>query len=288
LSPLKEPHYFAFDLNTRRAVETASDYARLFRYAKPGQMRGEASVLYLWSETAIGHILRHRPDTKLIAMVRNPIEVFVSWHRVCLNVKNEDQERPEVAWQLQEHRRQGRRIPIQCHAPFNLRYREIVSFGAQIERLFGLVPKSQRLVLLYDDICQKPEKVMAAVRSFLGLQEDSQLIQFPGENGFWKPRNEFVAWMSRTGQTNRMLKRLRVRVKPWLNTHGIDWIEQFYRRNKQGVAKPELPAAFHRQLSKELGDDLALLGQLLGRDLSHWLSASANQPPDQRPAAIAR
>src|SRR5580658_7439936 len=80
LSGIKEPHYFAYDFPRRREVETIEDYDHLFACAQPAQLRGEASAHYLSSKEATAAILQRRADAKFIALVRNPVNMFVSWH----------------------------------------------------------------------------------------------------------------------------------------------------------------------------------------------------------------
>src|SRR5580658_2349428 len=84
LPSIKEPHYFGFEYNRRRGVETLNLYNSLFSEALDSQLRGDASAMYLSSSAAIPAILQHRPDVKVIALIRNPIDMFVSWHNQCL------------------------------------------------------------------------------------------------------------------------------------------------------------------------------------------------------------
>src|ERR1017187_7380133 len=117
LPDIKEPHYFAYDFPGYRGVRTVEDYDRLFADAERKQLRGEASVSYLSSKEATAAILRRRPDAKFIALVRNPLDMFVSWHNQCLKALDEDEQDPERAWMLQSERAQGRRIPRLCKEP---------------------------------------------------------------------------------------------------------------------------------------------------------------------------
>src|SRR5271163_3085847 len=87
---IKEPHYFVTEWGARRGVETVEEYERLFKPAGDGQIRGEASVGYLSFPSSIEAIVQRRPDVKIIAQVRNPIDLFVSWHNSCLKTLDED------------------------------------------------------------------------------------------------------------------------------------------------------------------------------------------------------
>src|ERR1700746_1159018 len=66
---LKEPRYFASDLpsryNPRRSdvpAKTYEDSLALFDDAAPDQIAGEASPVYIWSQTAAANIAAAKPD----------------------------------------------------------------------------------------------------------------------------------------------------------------------------------------------------------------------------------
>src|ERR1700722_2835206 len=77
LPSLKEPQYFAFDHKRGRAVERIDLYDDLYNEASDSQLRGDASILYLSSAEAIPAILQRRPDAKFIAIIRDPVELFI-------------------------------------------------------------------------------------------------------------------------------------------------------------------------------------------------------------------
>jgi len=172
LSTIKEPYFFSEEYPKRREMVDPADYAALFSHARDGQLRGEASAIYLSSETAIPAILRLRPDAKFIALVRDPVEMYISWHNECLKSLDEDEKDPERAWRLQEKRAAGQ-IPRLCKEPGYLQYRKICSLGAQVRRLFDLVPPHQRLVLLWDDIQFYPADVHKQIAAFLSISDET-------------------------------------------------------------------------------------------------------------------
>jgi len=54
------------------------DYLKLFQQAEGRKAIGEASVCYLWSESAAANIRRNIPDARIILVLRNPIEMAIS------------------------------------------------------------------------------------------------------------------------------------------------------------------------------------------------------------------
>ncbi len=268
LSRIKEPYYFASDYPRRREMDKDAEYEALFAHAREGQLRGEASAIYLSSGPAIPAILERRPDARFIAMVRDPVDMFVSWHNECLKSLDEDERDPVRAWALQNHRAAGR-LPALCKEPGYLQYRKICSLGCQIDRLFDLVPANQRLVVVWDDLNRAPAAVYRRILRFLGV-EDTGAVDFRRENGYAAHRSRFVALLARSIYTHESLKRFRLQVKPLLNGLGIYPLRWAVNYSLQRAVKPALPAAFLSDLRAEFRSDVLLLEQLIGRDLSDW------------------
>lgn len=283
LPAIKEPNTFAFELGPRRDVESLATYDGLFRSAREGQRRGECSVRYLSSPQAIAGILERRADARIIALVRNPVDLFVSWHNQCLKSTDEEVTDPERAWRLQGPRAQGLAIPKYCQDPSALEYRRICSVGTQIERLFRLTQPQQRLVVVYDDLLAAPEETYARILRFLGLPTDSGQ-RLCRANSFSRPRSILLARAARACQVHPILKRLRILTKPLLRRARIHIFERLFQGNLVPAERPRLSTAFGRELCAEFKEDVALLSRLLGRDLSHWLGPPNPEPipdPDQ-------
>mgnify|MGYP006274071187 FL=1 len=98
LPPVKEPDFFATDMNMANDIKTAEEYTALFDKASSKLKTGEASVWYLYSKQAVSEIIRLKPDAKFIAMVRNPVEMFQSLHAQALYTQFEKEKTPEKAW----------------------------------------------------------------------------------------------------------------------------------------------------------------------------------------------
>jgi hypothetical protein len=274
LPSIKEPHYFAFELANRRAVETIAEYDHLFLNASASQLRGEGSVMYLNSPDAIPALLKRRPDVKVIVSIRDPVEMFISWHNQCLKSLDEEITDPELAWRMQDARAVGQQLPKLCHTPAMLQYRAICRVGTQLARLAEQVPKEQRLILVYDDIERNPREAYKQVIDFLGIVDDHR-AEFLRENQYSRPRSILRARVARAVQNYPLLKKIRLGVKPFLNRHGIYLVERFFQSNLVAVGKPELPEEFRRELRAEFSSEVGIIEKLTGRDLSRWRTGDA-------------
>jgi len=270
LSPIKEPHYFAFDYPNRREVESLRDYDRLFAKAKDNQLRGEASAYYLSSVQAVPAILRRRPDAKFIALVRNPVDLFVSFHNELLKSFDEDIESPEFAWRMQDKRARGIDIPKRCSSPATLQYRYMCSLGRQLERVFRHIPEPQRLILLHDEFRRDPKSTIGKVTKFLGVSSNRIDVVLES-NKFGRYNNPFVPRLIRAVTVNPTIRRLRAKLKPFLNEHGIRPIFWLMQQSLQSAPKPFLSDTFRQELTDAFVEDIRLLEDLLSLDLSLWL-----------------
>lgn len=280
LPAIKEPHYFAFDYPNRREVESLRDYDGLFNRAKGNQIRGESSACYLSSGEAVPAILQRRPDAKFIALVRNPVDLFVSWHNELLKSFDEDRPSPECAWRLQEQRARGIDLPKRCIVPSMLQYRYMCSLGRQLERVFRHVPEAQRLVLLNDDLRRDPKTTMERITTFLGVSSHCPDVVFES-NKFGGYNNTFTPWLLRTGITNPAIRRIRAKFKPFLDEHGIRPVTWLTQHSLKSTPKPILSSAFRQELIDAFSDDTRLLEQLLGLNLSHWRRTESSTPHEQ-------
>ena len=87
VSPVKEPNFFALEgekpdfrapgseerINSWSVTDVEA-YRALFEGAGEEEALGEASAMYLYSEKAPGRIRHHLPNTKLVAVLRDPVE----------------------------------------------------------------------------------------------------------------------------------------------------------------------------------------------------------------------
>lgn len=180
MPPVKEPMFFATDLAFRR-VREESEYAALYRRAKPGQVAGDASPEYLLSRAAVPAIEAVVPDARYVVMTRDPVEMVVSFHSQLLRWMLEDEPDLAAAWRLQEARSRGERLPPRCPDPLILQYREWGALGSQLERLMATVPADRLLHIPLDALRADPRRTYLSVLEFIGATDDGRTA-FPAFN----------------------------------------------------------------------------------------------------------
>ena len=268
----KEPGFFAVDLPGLRYTEELEDYERLFSSAEPQHLAlGEGSPGYMFFTEAAIRIREYAPEARIIVMLRDPLDMLVSYHSQLQFSLFEDRPLSE-GWALQADRREGRLIPDACREARLLQYAEMIDFAGQIKRFQQAFPKEQLLVLLFDDLRDDPVGVYERTLAFLGVPSDGRR-QFPVVNARKAARS---AWMNRLlHQPPRwMLWLMQKLAGTWLHDLAVRlhaWLKKANSRAKKGTERqakysPELEA----ELIKRTRPMLDELAQLIERDLSAW------------------
>lgn len=270
-SALKEPKFWSPDLPNPAFMNQPMDaYMKLFRGALPKHKAIiDGSTTYLQSDHAIRDVLKFNPRARFIAMLRNPISFLPSYHmELCLTF-HEDKENLQDAWNAQELRRQGRAIPAGCIGPLRLDYFKAASFGEQLNRLFNIVPESQRMVILFDDFTTETKIVYQRVLNFLDLQDDGREV-FPQFHQ--KRQYRFQAIRRLWIRPPRLIAPIVTPLRRALGVEGINLSRFINRHLTLKGQRTELPPEFRNHLRSIFADDIRLTSKLVDRDLSHWLA----------------
>jgi hypothetical protein len=163
LSREKELHFFDDEARDWDAPNYAGYHAR---FDDPdGRPCGEATPIYSYWPKSLERIAAYNPAMRLILVLRDP--VARAWSHWRMEYARGAETHP-FAWCV----RQGRQRLFQAepwghHREFS--YVERGFYGEQVERLFGLFPRSQVLVLKSEDLRADPGPSLAQVRAVLGL-----------------------------------------------------------------------------------------------------------------------
>jgi hypothetical protein len=289
-SRIKEPHFFSrLDLNghSDEALRSIVERDYLARYFKPptnGEMLAEASVSYLYAADHMRPVLRLWPEARFIIAVRNPLDMLPSVHRRLLYTGDETVRDFEEAWALMDERRRGRRVPPNCVDPRLLDYQEVGSLGKHAARFVETVGAERCLFVVFDDFAGDSAGQYRRVLEFLDLPDDGRTAF-----GVHRPSKQ-----SRIGWLQRALKRPPHVVRAHLadprgrvqfTSDGPKLpprVRKLVRRGRKRLlrlnaapAEPsELPERIRREMCDTFADDVALLGRLVGRNLSRWLETS--------------
>lgn len=262
----KEPHHFGTDLGLRAKGfrKESADYLALYSEAGQARYRGDASVFYLYSEKAAERIARAAPEARIICLLRRPVDMMFSMYTFALRHGAETANSFEEALRLEANRKDGQAIPATVFIEEMLHYRGLSNYLPQLERYYQHFPKEQILVLLHDDLKNKPEPLFQQVADFLEVENEFQGMEF------YTNRTKDIQF-SASKVLNRKYPGLMATARKWLP----DSLRQRLQFSKQLLAQqPEIPKSIAPQTRKlllqETQAEVQALSQFLNRDLSHW------------------
>jgi hypothetical protein len=173
----KEVHFFDNEEVFANDPVDYGIYHAHFRPGHPGQLLGEATPIYMYWQDAPKRIWQYNPAIKLIVVLRNPIDrAFSQW-----NMARSRNVETLSFWDAlhREPERHRQSLPLQ-NRPFS--YVERGYYVEQLRRLWRFFPKTQTLVLRYEDLRDRTAWVLDRVAGFLGIAG----FQAPA------PRQEYV------------------------------------------------------------------------------------------------
>ncbi len=272
----KEPHYFAFDFEQYRVAKTLEEYLSLFADSMTKHtVIGEGSIFYLYSSVALSKIYEFNPKAKIIVMLRNPIDMIYSFHSQLLYSADEEESNFEKAWRLQSIRQQGQQIPRQCREVAFLHYAAIGRLGEQIERLFTIFPSEQIEIIWFEDFIQSTKQVYDRVLNFLEVDNDNRL-DFARINE--NKSHKLGALGSFSEKPPVLLSTIALKARDILGIERLNILDTIRFLNTKIASRKPLNDPLRVEMISEFAPDIKKLSQLLNKDLSHWISLSANTP----------
>ncbi|MGY1836601.1 sulfotransferase family protein [Blastococcus sp. SYSU DS0510] len=267
LTEPKEPHYFALAGTTpaftgpgdrqtinRLAVPDRDAYLRLYRDARPDQLRGEASVSTMYHPGAADRVREMAPDARLVCLLRDPVDRALSAYgfmrtrgwEPCATFEDALADEP-------------RRIAEGWHHIWH--YVGMSRYGEQLRRVLEIFPREQLLVLRHEDMTADPDAVLARVYAHLGVPPVPRTTT-PDPHRSGEPRSRFLG---RVVSTHHPLKKLVSPLLPTSLRHGLR--RRVVARNIVRIGyRPET----RRALVADLAPDLDVLEQVTGLDVAGW------------------
>lgn len=163
LADRKEVHFFDNDASFVSEVDY-SHYEAEWSEPQLGRLRGENTPAYLYWKPVAQRIAAFRPGTKLIAILRNPMErAFSHWQMT----RRKGQENLSFADAIRLEPDRLAATPTGQHLTFS--YADRGRYATQLRRFLGLFPRGNLLVLRSEDLRAAPQQTFDQVTNFLGV-----------------------------------------------------------------------------------------------------------------------
>jgi hypothetical protein len=265
---VKEPCYFGSDLirNAIKEYKDLDEYECLYDGVSDQARIGEASTWYLFSSTAAREIKETYPDSRIIIMLRNPVDVMYSLHGQLVKTGDKQIKNFEEALEAEASRKSGKRIPDDVKIVQSLYYRDVVKFSSQVKRYFNVFGRESCKVILFEDFKKDT------------IHEYKSVLEFLEVDASFQPQIKII----NKGKQIRSMWLHKLAIKPgviqkFIKNHlpnGLrkEFGEILHGLNSRKGGRRPLSGKVRKYLCAECADDINYLGKLINRDLSHWLS----------------
>lgn len=257
----KELYYFNSelpeDVNARNPNfgKPVSWYLAKFANARPEQICGEITPVYIWSKSAPAAIHAFNPGIKLLVTIREPVDRLFSDYL---------------------YRRQMGMIGPMTFKEFVEKYEFMVEwsyFGQFLSTFFSLFPREQICVVRFEDIKKRPVEVIDRVVEFLGIDR----LELPVGKENVNPSGVPVY---------PLYSRLFRQVRLFARRSGMEPLVEWFRQTPVGLKlkstalssrpyehRPTLDPDVAQRLRGLFHDDIGRIEALTGLDLASWKDA---------------
>jgi hypothetical protein len=267
----KEPRFFAYAgnppmfhgpggaANAREVCHDEANYLKLFKNCGPHQLAFEASTEYLANESAPETAAKYVPSTRLVVVLRHPVERAFSHY---LHLRSEGVETCasfKEAWDSCQLRRTAGWRPV-------FDYKSRGFYGAQLTRWAKHFSPEKFLILFYEDWLSRPTEVLCRTWKHVGLEPMNNPIVTRENVSSRQPRWQ---WLHRhMVDPENPIRLLAQRTLPLWARDAVTGPVTAINLTQGPTLDPEI----RRSLAETYHDDLEVVEKMTGRNLDAWRS----------------
>jgi hypothetical protein len=198
---IKEPHFFDIHFHKGQGWYRAHFPTLAEKYAaevvrKQKFITGEASPYYLLHPLAPKRVAQTLPHTKLIVLLRNPVDRAYSQYQHQRRQPGVEPLSFEEAIEREAERLAGeeeKMLQNEKYASFNHRHYSYLARGTYIEQLprwMNMFPQEQFLILKSEDLFSNPGAIVARTLEFLNIpvsEEQQKKVYKPFNEARYEP-----------------------------------------------------------------------------------------------------
>ena len=262
----KELHFFGEDLKIKNHFNDIEKYKSYFSNAAQ-KAKGEASVWYLYSQSAPQEIKTLVSDAKIIICLRNPVDMIYSLHGETIYNGYETESDFEKALTLEYGRKSGLNIPSSATFVQCLLYKENGLYSTHIQRWQEAFGKDNVLIMLLDDLHKNALDSTNKALEFLGLNELPELnneVQNEAKDfaslGLHQKFKSAKNWEKNLIRLLIPSKKIRER-----------FLNKIYQANIKKTVKKTMSTELRNKLTQFFVEDIKATEKLIDRNLNHWM-----------------
>lgn len=253
MCPKKETFFFldeASRLKNKKwgAVVNLDEYKGLFKDAPENRLIGEISTTYYSEPNAAKSIHEVVPDTKVIAILRDPSNRAFSDY-------------------LMHHRFHIKDKPFESLITSNEYYVKLGFYYSQLINYFEIFDEKDIKILLYEDLLHNPQEFIKDLFIFLGVQPEIKVDMTKKYRDYGVPKNKILYNLFiKSGKAQNITQQILKTLPNKLST-------SIYKKiSNASMYKPTLSSTDRAKLIEIYRPEILKLQDLIGRDLSKWLT----------------
>lgn len=167
----KEPHFYCN--SAEYCTANLVSYDRLFSIGADTEYLLDSSTGYFQFSQGLPNLKLFAPEAKIIVLLRNPIDRFISHYNWLVGLGEERRCLKEVIdyYHIKQPAygdKDGGRFGYKHYGAWGL-------YGENMERVYTQFPASQVKVIFFEHFISEPVKYLCDIRRFLGLREDEDV-----------------------------------------------------------------------------------------------------------------
>ncbi len=244
--------YFGFDTD----YNSEQEYLDLFSNAQNQKIIAEKCTDYLLCSTTAKRLKLFAPNSKIIIMLRNPIEQTYSLHRYLLNETLETYDDFQDALNAEQYRKQE--STTKKYSP-HIFYRDQMKYNEMVKRYLDVFGKENVMIIIFDDMKNNVLEIYKKTCIFLDIDINFMPI--------FEIKNASRAYRSKKLQI--LFKKTPESIKFFFRK--IPFSQNFYKKINYPEKKiPTIDPKLKQQLQQEILLEITILSKLLNRDLTFW------------------
>jgi hypothetical protein len=225
----------------------------------------QGSVQYMFFQKAIERIHTFNPHSKLIVVLRNPVDRAISAYTYFKKLNIESLSFSEAIAE------ESVRLKGDLRTVSDLTYISHGYYFKQLSNIYKKFQKEQVLVLFFDDVNNEPHRTMRKVFKFLDISENFEpnfkRLNVTGSVRF----NLLQNLIFNKSKTKRIL--VDTLIDPFIPLHKrtkLRWRFKEWNTKKEKGNKDVLYGSERAELKDRFMEDIKKLEMLLEVDLNHW------------------
>jgi hypothetical protein len=270
MSPIKEPGFFSPDVPPARTrfayTDSLERYLTLFDAAGDERVIGESSTYYMFSKKAPGSIHDFAPKARIVAILRNPVDMAYSLHGHRTTYGDEpigDFGEALAADERDDFGGPDRAALIQRAGTYLQRAR----YADQLELWFATFPREQIYIVVLEDFVSSPDDEFRKLLQFLDVDPDYRPGSFAQRNARHRLRSGPVAQIMRSPVSQWTRHKALPRILGMPRAARVGRFVREGRLLREQTAKRALDANLRGRLELWLSDDVDRLSEMLRRDM---------------------